>query len=99
MLREICRTYQDCPERVAKHTRYRWIATAASWILTFIAFLLSTTRILSNTLCMMMALLGGLVGGLSLVFASSAKRMPLFVRYTNLREKEIQQRLEELKVV
>lgn len=97
MLREVGRIYQDCPERVATYTRWRWIATVLAWILIFAAFLLSTSKMLSGSLCLVIALLGGFAGGISLLFAASAKQMPLLVRYTALREEEIQKRLEELK--
>jgi O-antigen ligase len=97
MLREVRRIYENCPERVATYTRWRWIATATAWILISVAFLLSTSKMLSGTLCLVIALLGGFAGGLSLLFAASAKQMPLLVRYTALRDEEIQKRLEELK--
>ena len=96
-LREIGRIYQNCAERVATYTRWRWIATATAWALIFLAFLLSTAKIASGTVCLVVGLLGGFAGGISLLFAASAKQMPLLVRYTTLREDELQKRLEELK--
>ena len=36
--------YQNCPERVATYSRWRWIATAIAWMLIFVAFLLSTSK-------------------------------------------------------
>ncbi len=41
----------------------------------------------------------GFAGGISFLFAASAKQMPLLVRYTALRDEEFQKRLEELKDV
>jgi O-antigen ligase len=97
ILKEVGRIYQNCPERVATYTRWRWIATIIAWLLIFVAFLLSSSKMLNGTLCLVIALLGGFAGGLSLLFAASAKQMPLLVRYTALRDEEIQKRLEELK--
>jgi len=97
ILRELGRIYRDCAERVATHTRWRWILTAATWILIFLAFLLSTGKIASSTVCVVIGLLGGFAGGISLMFALSSKQMTLLVRYTTLREDEFQKRLEELK--
>jgi hypothetical protein len=85
-LREIRRTYQNCPERVATYSRWRWIATVFAWLLIFVAFLLSTANILSSTFCLVIALVGGFSGGLSLFFGASAKQMPLLVRYTTSHE-------------
>src|SRR4029077_7031891 len=96
-LREIGRIYRNCAERVATYTRWRWIATAAAWALIFLAFLLSTAKIASSTVCLVIGLLGGFAGGISLLFALSSKQMTLLVRYTTLREDELQKRLEELK--
>ncbi len=98
-LKEVDRLYRNCPERVAAYTRWRWFATVIAWILIFVAFLLSMTKILSGTLCLVIALLGGFAGGISFLFAASAKQMPLLVRYTALRDEEFQKRLEELKDV
>jgi hypothetical protein len=97
ILRELGRIYQNCAERVATYTRWRWVATASAWVLIFLAFLFSTSKILGSTLCLMINLLGGFAAGISLLFAASAKQMPLLVRYTALREDELQKRVEELK--
>lgn len=42
LLREVGRIYQNRPARVAAYSRWRWIATALTWILILAAFLLST---------------------------------------------------------
>jgi hypothetical protein len=97
LLKEIVRIYQNCPERVATYTRWRWIATAIGWILIFTAFLFTSAKTLSGSICLVLALLGGFAGGLSLLFAASAKQMPFYIRYTVLRDEEIQKRMEELK--
>ena len=95
-LRELGRIYQDCSERVATYTRWRWIATGVAWVLIFFAFLLSSFENVPPRLCLLIALLGGVAIGLSILYSTSAKQMPLLVRYTKLHEEEITKRLEEL---
>jgi hypothetical protein len=97
VLRQLGRIYHDCAERVATYTRWRWILTVSAWVLIFLAFLFSTAKILGGTLCLVIALLGGFAGGISLLYAAAAMQMPLLVRYTALREDELQKRVEELK--
>ncbi|MBI5686083.1 MAG: hypothetical protein HZC54_13505 [Verrucomicrobia bacterium] len=97
MLKEMEGIYQNCPERVATYTRWKRIAFAGGWILIFVAGVLSGAKILNSTSCGAIGVLGGFVMGISLMFSVSAKQMPLFVRYTTLRDEEIQNRIEELK--
>jgi hypothetical protein len=99
ILREFGRIYENCSERVRRYTRWRWTATAISWSFIFVAFLLSASKMISGNLCLVIGLLGGYAGGFSLLFAGSAKQLPLLVRYTTLRDQEVQKRLEELKDV
>jgi len=96
-LNEIVRMYQNCPERIATYTRFRWIARVSAWFLIFIAFLLSRFENVSCTLCLALALLGGFAGGLTILFTASVTQMPFLVRFTTLRKDEIDKRLEELK--
>ncbi len=70
MLKELSRIYENCPARVAAYSRRRWIATVTAWMLIFVAFLLSTSGMWSTAVCLVIALLGGLAGGLSLWFAA-----------------------------
>ncbi len=96
MLKEIARIYQNCPERVETYTRWRWTATGIAWGLIFVAFFLSCFESVSSKLCMVIALLGGVAIGVSILLSASAKQIPLLVRYTTLRDEDIQKRLEEL---
>jgi hypothetical protein len=45
---------------------------------------------------MLMTLLGGFAGGLSFLFSASAHQMPILVQYSELRDDEVQMRLQEL---
>ena len=74
----------------------RWISTAIAWALIFGAFLLSRLERVSGVLCLVLALLGGLAIGIALLFSASASQIPLFVRFTTLREEEVKARLAEL---
>jgi hypothetical protein len=95
-LRELRRVYQNCPERVATYVRWRWISRAIAWVLIFVASLLTSSESVSPLLCLPIAVLGGLALGLGILFSTSAKQMPLFVRYATLRDEDIQKRLQEL---
>jgi quinol-cytochrome oxidoreductase complex cytochrome b subunit len=97
MLNEIRRIYWNCPEQVAKYAQRRWVATGIAWILIFVAFLLTTAGMLNATFSLVIAVLGGISMGISLLFTSSAKQMPLVVRYTTLLDEEVEKRLAELK--
>ena len=45
---------------------------------------------------MVLALLGGVAIGVTIWFSASAQQIPMFVRYTTLRDEEIKKRMEEL---
>ena len=96
ILREMVRMHRSCAERVAKYTRLRWISTAVAWVLIFTAFLLSRFQGISGVPCLVLALLGGLGIGVALMFLASANQIPIFVRFTTLREEEVQKRMEEI---
>jgi hypothetical protein len=96
ILKEMGRIYQNCEDRIATYTRWRWIATGISWISIFVAFLLGTAKLASPIICLLLALLGGYAGGFAILFGAAAKQLPLWIGYTTLREPEAQKRLEEL---
>ena len=97
LLKEIARVYHNCPERVATYTRWRWTATGTAWGLIFVAFFLSGLESVNRRLCMAIALLGGIAIGVSILLSTSARQIPLWVRYTTLRDNDLQERLEQLK--
>ena len=66
------------------------------WILIFLAFLLGTAKWTSPVVSLIIAVLGGFTGGLAFLFAATARQLPLWVRYTTLRDPEFQKRLDEL---
>jgi hypothetical protein len=96
ILREIERIHRDCSERVACYMRWRWIAIAISLGFTFLAFLVASSNFGRPTTWLLLALSGGLSGGVSLLFSAAARQCPLITRYTSLREEELRKRLEEL---
>ena len=96
ILREILRIYEDCPERVAAYTRWRWFATAATWVLIFTAVFLSFFHSVNTLVCVGIGFLGGIAFGAALSFAGAARAWPLAVRYTTLQAGEIKKDLAEL---
>ena len=96
VLRELDRVYQDCPTRVSAYVRGRWVSTGIAWILCFLAFFLLASEDVSPRLCLLLAMAAGIAVGCSLMYAASAKQMPLLVRYTTLHDAEMQKRIEEL---
>ena len=96
ILRELIKVYRSCPERVAAYVRWRWISLGIAWSLIFIAFLLISFGNANSRICMLMTLVGGFAGGLSFLFSSSAHQMPFLVQYSELRDDEVQRRLQKL---
>jgi hypothetical protein len=96
VLRELVRVYQDCPTRVSAYVRLRWIFTGIAWVLCFMAFLLISFEDVSPRLCLLIALVAGFAVGCSLMYAASAKQMPLLVRFTTIHDADMQRRIEEL---
>jgi uncharacterized membrane protein len=96
LLQELVRIYQNCPERVAVYTRSKWIALLISYSLIFTGLLLSRFQNISSFLSCTVVLLGGVSLGLAIYFSSSAKQLPLFVRFTSLSEAEVRNRSKEL---
>ena len=60
------------------------------------AFFLISFENVSPRLCLLIALMGGVAVGVSMMYSASAKQMPLLVRYTTLHDAEMQKRIEEL---
>ena len=97
MLREIGQVYQNSAERVAICTRWRWVFTGVAGGLAFLALRLSSVASVDTRLCLLVAFFAGMAVGVTALFSTAARQTPLLVRYTTLREDDIQKRLEELK--
>src|SRR5690349_5753566 len=95
-LRELTRIYQNCAERIATYRRFRWGLLVSGGILVFTSFLLCSFENVSSELCSGIAMLGGGLCGLSMLYSLSVKQLPLLVRYSTLHAEEVQSRLEEL---
>lgn len=96
LLQELVRIYQNCPERVATYTRFKMIVLVTAWLLIFFGFLLNRFEGVRSTLGCVFALMGGISLGLAIYFSNAVRQAPLFVRFTALREDEVQKRLKEL---
>lgn len=96
VLKEMQRIYQSSEERAAIYTRRPSISLYISWMLIFVAFLLGTRKLASPMVSLILALVGGWTGGFAILFGTAAKQLPLWVRYTTLRDSDVQQRLLEL---
>lgn len=95
-LRELARIHQNSAERAATYRRCRWGLLVTGGILVFTAFLLCSFENVSSELCSGIAMLGGGLCGLSILYSLSVKQVPLLVRYSTLHAEEVQKRLEEL---
>ncbi len=95
-LRELLQIYGDCPGRVRTYIRWRRISRGIAWVVIFIAFFLSSSEGVNPMISSLVALLGGIGVGISILFSLSVSQVPLLVRYTTLHEDAIRRRSEDL---
>jgi hypothetical protein len=95
-LKEIRRIYQNPEERIAAYNRCKWTLFVIAWFVISVAVFLTREQLANNIVSLTIAGAGGALLGLAVWLSEAAKRIPLLLRYTALREEEIRKRLDEL---
>lgn len=96
-IRELIRLYRDSSQRITANRRARLLASSIGWTLVLTAFLLAWFKTIDSGYCVVIAAVGGFVEGWSFLYLLNAETIPIFVRFTTLKEDEVQKALEESK--
>ncbi len=96
IVRELDRISRDADERVLAYRQSKWVFRIAGWLLAFISITLLYQSDFPPIGSAFIAILGGTLSGLSILYSSAEMQVPLFKRYAVFSDEAIQARLREL---